>query len=174
MNLNASAAEQARPGALVGRGRSMVIVVKGVSGSGKSSCGQALATAPGRDFFKGDDMHPPLNVEEMRAGIALNDSDRRLNRRQPDHAGRALQHVKAQMRFGLPDLMADRGRCDRQLSGCGLETGSARNPAVRSGRYPSTLPLSRVGWRMTSISHGFPDAPIPTLQHGTATSPARS
>lgn len=54
----------------------MVIVVMGVSGSGKSSFGQALAEALGRDFLEGDDMHPPSNVEKMRAGIALDDDDR--------------------------------------------------------------------------------------------------
>ncbi|OOG37058.1 gluconokinase [Rhodanobacter sp. C05] len=55
----------------------MVVVVMGVSGSGKSSFGQALASALGWDFLEGDDMHSPSNVEKMRAGIALDDDDRR-------------------------------------------------------------------------------------------------
>jgi gluconokinase len=55
----------------------MVVVVMGVSGSGKSSFGQTLASALGWDFLEGDDMHPPSNVEKMRAGIALDDDDRR-------------------------------------------------------------------------------------------------
>ncbi|OOG61123.1 hypothetical protein B0E47_00140 [Rhodanobacter sp. B05] len=79
----------------------MVIVVTSAFGNGKSSFGQALAATPGWDFLEGDDMHPPSNVEEIRAGTALDDSDRRLDQRQPDHARRALQHVKAQMRFEL-------------------------------------------------------------------------
>ena len=54
----------------------MVVVVMGVSGSGKSSFGQALAHALDWDFLEGDDMHPPANVEKMRAGIALDDDDR--------------------------------------------------------------------------------------------------
>ena len=55
----------------------MIIVVMGVSGSGKSTFGRALADALGWDFLEGDDMHPPSNIEKMRAGIALGDDDRR-------------------------------------------------------------------------------------------------
>jgi carbohydrate kinase, thermoresistant glucokinase family len=55
----------------------MVIVVMGVSGSGKSTFGQALADALDWDFLEGDDMHPPSNVEKMRSGSALDDDDRR-------------------------------------------------------------------------------------------------
>lgn len=54
----------------------MVVVVMGVSGSGKSGLGQALAEAMGWDFLEGDDMHPRSNIEKMRAGIALDDGDR--------------------------------------------------------------------------------------------------
>jgi hypothetical protein len=44
--------------------------------------------------------------------------------RQPDGAGRALQHTKAQIRFKLPDLMTDRGWRDEQLGCRALETGA--------------------------------------------------
>lgn len=54
----------------------MLIVVMGVSGSGKSSLGQALARALGCDFQEGDALHPPANIASMRAGIALTDEDR--------------------------------------------------------------------------------------------------
>lgn len=48
----------------------------GVSGSGKTTVGQALAQKPGWDFFDADDFHPPENIAKMAAGIPLNDSDR--------------------------------------------------------------------------------------------------
>lgn len=48
----------------------------GVSGSGKSTVGQALATAQGWPFFDADDFHPPANVEKMAAGLPLVDADR--------------------------------------------------------------------------------------------------
>jgi len=48
----------------------------GVSGSGKSTMGKALAEKLGWDFFDADDFHPPENIAKMAAGIPLNDSDR--------------------------------------------------------------------------------------------------
>ncbi|WP_342118297.1 gluconokinase [Pseudoduganella sp. OTU4001] len=51
-------------------------VVMGVSGSGKSSVGAALAEALGVRFLEGDDYHSPANVARMRAGVALTDEDR--------------------------------------------------------------------------------------------------
>lgn len=51
-------------------------VVMGVSGSGKSVIGAALARALDIDFVEGDDYHPAENVERMAAGIPLSDDDR--------------------------------------------------------------------------------------------------
>lgn len=53
------------------------IVVMGVSGSGKSHVGAALARACGMDFVEGDEPHPPANIAKMSAGIPLDDADRR-------------------------------------------------------------------------------------------------
>ena len=54
----------------------MVIVVMGVSGSGKTTVGQLLADALGAEFAEGDTYHPPENIEKMRRGIPLEDADR--------------------------------------------------------------------------------------------------
>lgn len=54
----------------------MVLVIIGPMGCGKSTIGIMLARRLGWDFEDGDDYHPPENVEKMRAGIALDDSDR--------------------------------------------------------------------------------------------------
>jgi gluconokinase/shikimate kinase len=48
----------------------------GVSGSGKSTVGQALAGQLGWDYEDGDDLHPPQNVAKMAAGHRLSDADR--------------------------------------------------------------------------------------------------
>lgn len=52
------------------------VVVGGVSGSGKSTVGRALAERLGVPFEDGDDLHPPANVAKMRAGTPLTDEDR--------------------------------------------------------------------------------------------------
>lgn len=53
-----------------------IIVVMGVSSSGKSAVGEALARALDAPFLDGDGYHPAANKEKMRAGIALVDADR--------------------------------------------------------------------------------------------------
>jgi gluconokinase len=54
----------------------MVIVLLGVTGSGKSTVGRLLAAQLGWKFIEADDLHPPANVEKMRRGVALTDGDR--------------------------------------------------------------------------------------------------
>jgi carbohydrate kinase (thermoresistant glucokinase family) len=53
-----------------------VLLVMGVSGSGKSTTGRALADALGWAFADADDLHPRANVAKMSAGHPLTDSDR--------------------------------------------------------------------------------------------------
>ncbi|MHA3021915.1 gluconokinase [Mycobacterium sp. BMJ-28] len=52
------------------------IVVMGVSGSGKSTVGAALAQRLRVPFADADDFHPPANIEKMKAGHPLDDADR--------------------------------------------------------------------------------------------------
>jgi gluconokinase len=52
------------------------IVVMGVSGSGKSTVGAALAQRLRVPFGDADDFHPAANIAKMTAGHALNDDDR--------------------------------------------------------------------------------------------------
>ncbi|MGH3177662.1 MAG: gluconokinase [Streptosporangiaceae bacterium] len=54
----------------------MIVIVAGVSGSGKTTVGALLAGRLGWRFADGDDLHPAANVAKMRAGIPLTDTDR--------------------------------------------------------------------------------------------------
>ena len=55
----------------------MIIIVGGVSGTGKSTIGKLLADKLQLPFFDGDDFHPQSNVEKMKSGNPLNDEDRK-------------------------------------------------------------------------------------------------
>ncbi len=54
----------------------MIIIVTGVSGSGKTTIGTLLAKKICLPFFDADDFHPAANVEKMSRGVALSDQDR--------------------------------------------------------------------------------------------------
>jgi gluconokinase len=54
----------------------MIVIVAGVSGSGKSTVGALLAGRLGWRFADADDFHPAANVAKMRARNPLTDADR--------------------------------------------------------------------------------------------------
>lgn len=92
----------------------MIVIVMGVTGCGKTTVGQLLAETLGWPFFDADDFHPTENVEKMRQGIPLDDSDRapwlaRLNTtlqqysRQPTGCVLACSALKKQYRTLLSE-----------------------------------------------------------------------
>jgi gluconokinase len=54
----------------------MIVVLMGVTGSGKTTVGRALAQSLGWAFYDADDFHPPANVAKMASGVPLTDNDR--------------------------------------------------------------------------------------------------
>ncbi len=52
-------------------------VIMGVSGSGKSTVGKAIADHFKASFIDGDDLHPRSNIIKMKSGIPLDDEDRK-------------------------------------------------------------------------------------------------
>lgn len=54
----------------------MIVIVCGVSGTGKSTIGALLAAALDLEFYDADDFHPQANIAKMQKGGALNDADR--------------------------------------------------------------------------------------------------
>jgi gluconokinase len=63
--------------AAAGSGMGASVVVGGVAGVGKSAVAQAVAARLGVAFADADDFHPAANVAKMRAGIPLDEADRR-------------------------------------------------------------------------------------------------
>jgi len=55
---------------------SQLIIIMGVSGSGKTTVGQSLAQELNLSFFDADDFHSASNKEKMSSGIPLTDQDR--------------------------------------------------------------------------------------------------
>jgi gluconokinase len=53
-----------------------IVIVMGVSGSGKTTIAAGLARQEGWLLLEGDSFHPPANVAKMHAGIPLTDDDR--------------------------------------------------------------------------------------------------
>lgn len=54
----------------------MIVIVMGVSGSGKTTVSALVAAALGWQFQEGDELHPPANVKKMHSGTPLTDADR--------------------------------------------------------------------------------------------------
>ncbi|MGI8906598.1 MAG: gluconokinase [Candidatus Sumerlaeaceae bacterium] len=54
----------------------MIIVVMGVTGSGKTTLGKAIADKLHLPFYDADDFHPEQNRAKLKANIALDDADR--------------------------------------------------------------------------------------------------
>lgn len=54
----------------------MIVVVYGVSGSGKTTVGRLLAEQLDWVFLDADDFHPAANIDKLRSGTPLTDADR--------------------------------------------------------------------------------------------------
>lgn len=76
----------------------MVIIVTGISGSGRAVVGRALAEELGCHFYNGDDLHPQENLDKIEQGLPLSEEDRApwlrsLNGLIEDHVKRGRQAV---------------------------------------------------------------------------------
>jgi gluconokinase len=123
-----------------------VVVVMGVSGSGKSTVGAALAERLGVPFADGDDLHPAENIAKMSAGRPLDDADRgpwleAVGRWLAGHAGSGGVITCSALKRSYRDLLR-RFAPDAELVHLhGRHDVIARRQADRRGHYlpPSLL-----------------------------------
>jgi len=67
---------EAKAGEARGAVPAQVLVLMGVSGSGKTTVGALLAGRLGWRAAEADDFHPPQNIAKMKSGVPLDDTDR--------------------------------------------------------------------------------------------------
>jgi gluconokinase len=124
----------------------MILVVGGVSGSGKTTVGALVAGRLGWRFADADNFHPDANVAKMRAGIPLTDADR-------------LPWLRAVAAW-MDDRIADG---ESAVVACSMLKRSYRD-LLRDGRRDSVLmvfldvPREELERRLTSRhGHFFPE-----------------
>jgi len=122
-------------------------VVMGVSGSGKSTIGAALARALGIDFVEGDEYHPAENVRRMAAGIPLTDDDRAgwlrslaARIREAKNAGTGLVMTCSALKRSYRDILRAEAAELRFVFLRGTRTLLAERLATRKGHFmPASL-----------------------------------
>jgi gluconokinase len=142
-----------------------VMIVMGVSGSGKSTIGALLARRLHWEFEDADWLHPAANVDKMHNGIPLTDDDRRPwleavaawidnTRRSREHAVVACSALKRRYRDVLIGSRAD----VRLIYLQGEETLIARRIATRHEHF---MPRSLLHSQFEALEEPGPDeAPI--------------
>ncbi|GAA3567988.1 gluconokinase [Microlunatus spumicola] len=145
-----------------------VLVVMGVSGTGKSTVARSLADALGWPMEEGDDLHPEANVEKMEQGIPLTDDDRW------PWLDRVGEWIDAQGRRGEPGIVtcsalkrAYRDRLRRPnvtfVHLAGTRETISRRMAARSGHF---MPLSLLDSQLETLEPPGPDEQVITVDLG--------
>jgi gluconokinase len=126
-----------------------LVVVMGVSGSGKSTVGSALAERLGVPFADADDFHPPANIAKMTAGVALDDDDRRpwltaVGAWLAAHDGEGAVVSCSALTVAYRDQLRSEAPRARFLHLSGSRDVIARRQAGRSGHFmPASLLASQ-------------------------------
>ena len=136
-------------------------MVMGVSGSGKSTVGAALARALGVDFVEGDEYHPPANVERMSRGVPLTDADRAgwlraLARRirEAKDAGSGLVLTCSALKRSYRDLLRAEASDLRLVFLRGPRDLIAERLASRKGHF---MPPSLLDSQLATLEEPTPD-----------------
>jgi gluconokinase len=137
----------------------IVLVLMGVSGSGKSTVAGMLAGRLGWDLEEGDDLHPASNVAKMAEGHPLTDEDRW------PWLDRIAAWIQVHTSSGIPGIItcsALRRVYRDRLSGPGVAfvhlDGSRETIANRlSSRIDHFMPQSLLGSQFATLEPLQPD-----------------
>jgi gluconokinase len=150
----------------------LAIIVMGVSGSGKTTVGEALATALDIPFFDGDEFHSPEARAKMTAGIPLTDEDRwpwldRIGRRLSDVMGYpkgAIIACSALRRAYRDRLRATVGPALRFAFLEGDKALMRDRVANRKGHF---MPASLIDSQFATLESPIGEGDVMTLDAGT-------
>ena len=145
----------------------MIVIVAGVSGSGKSTVGALLAGRLGWRFADGDDFHPAANVAKMSVGVPLTDEDRwpwlRAIGAWMDEritADESAVVTCSALRRAYRDLLLY-GRPQARIVFLALNRGVLTRPlAVRHGHF---FPEELLGSQFTDLEPPQPDERVVTV-----------
>jgi carbohydrate kinase (thermoresistant glucokinase family) len=139
----------------------MIVIMAGVSGSGKSTIGTLLAAQLGWAFEDGDALHPVANIAKMTAGVPLTDADRwpwlaalgEWMDRQIE-AGRSAVVACSALKRSYRDRLTH-GRPDARV--VILEVGKAALAARLAGRHGHFFPPRLLASQLAELELPGPD-----------------
>ena len=134
-----------------------VILVMGVSGSGKTTIASRLAELLGWRLLEGDAFHPPANVAKMRAGTPLTDEDRwPWLRAIADAMGQGGDAVVAcsALKRAYRDVLRE-GRPDLRF--VYLRGGRSVIAARMAARHDHFMPLALLDSQLATLEEPAPD-----------------
>jgi carbohydrate kinase (thermoresistant glucokinase family) len=148
----------------------VVLVLMGVSGSGKTTIGELLARRLHWPYEEGDALHPPANVAKMHAGHPLDDADR------APWLARVADWVDARLAAGECGVItcsalkqAYRNLIDRHGSGVAFVYlhGSPELIASRlAGRTGHFMPASLLDTQFATLEEPGSDEPVVRVEIG--------
>jgi len=155
---------------MVGLAEAEVLVVMGVSGSGKSTVGRLLAERLGAAFLEADELHAPESLAKMRAGTPLDDADRapwlrRVAEAAGAQPGRVVVACSALRRSYRDLLRAGTGRPTAFLALEGPPALVAERLAARRGHF---MPAGLLASQLATLEPLGADEPGLRLELGPA------
>ena len=147
-----------------------ILIVMGVSGSGKSTVAALLAERLDWALLEGDALHPPANIEKMKHGIPLGDADRvpwlqAIEAAMDRWRGQGISGVLtcSALKRAYRDQLARSRPAVRFIYLKGDKDLIARRVAQRRGHF---MPPALLDSQFATLDEPEPDEPVVTIPIG--------